>query len=232
MRVCALFSGGKDSTYALHWAYLSGLEIACLITMLPQTYNSLMFHRPGIELTSLQAKAMGFPQILHKARDGDEVKELKRLLKEVMRKYDVGGVVVGALSSDYQRSRINLICEELGLKTYSPLWRKDQATYLVELVNEGFKFILTSVSALGLTPDMLGKIFDVNLVRKLISKAQTYGFNPGLEGGEGETLVLDAPLFKKRLEIISSKIVRAGPNSWRLDIQEARLVNKCRDSKD
>lgn len=226
MKICSLFSGGKDSTYAVHWALLNGFEVECLITIVPQDYDSLMFHRPALEITPLQAKAMDIPHILSLANNGDELKILTNSLRRAVRVFNITGLVVGVLLSDYQRMRINLICERLGLRTYSPLWRKDQKTYLIELIDHGFKFILTAISALGLTPDMLGIVVDNKLAKEIIYKAEKYGFNPGFEGGEAETLVLDAPLFRKKLEIASSRIIRTGANSWRLDIREVRLVNK------
>jgi diphthamide synthase (EF-2-diphthine--ammonia ligase) len=35
--------------------------------------------------------------------------------------------------------------------------------------------------------------------------SKKYGFNISFEGGEAETLVLDCPIFRKRLEIRKSK---------------------------
>ncbi|HIQ23913.1 MAG TPA: ATP-binding protein, partial [Pyrodictium delaneyi] len=33
MRACSMFSGGKDSTYALHWAALHGFDVCCLLSL-------------------------------------------------------------------------------------------------------------------------------------------------------------------------------------------------------
>ncbi len=227
MRVCALYSGGKDSNYALHWAFLHGFSVECLVTLRPAREDSWMFHYPGIELTRLQAEALGLPQIMVET-GGEKEKELEDLreaLSLAKNRYGVEGVVAGALLSDYQRMRISLVAEELGLRSYTPLWRKSQESYMRWLVMDGFKFILLSISAMGLSPSLLGRPLDDRDVEEIISLARRYGFNPALEGGEAETLVLDAPLFSKSLEV-EGEPVKRGPYEWVYQIRSARLREK------
>jgi len=225
VKVCALFSGGKDSTFALHWAVLKGFDVACLVTLEPAREDSWMFHRPAISLTRLQAKALGLPQVYVETSgiEGAELGDLKRALAESVEEYGVEGVVTGALLSDYQRMNINFVCEELGLKAYSPLWRRDQARYLREVVRAGFEVVVTAIDCYGLGPELLGKVLTEEDVERIVELARRYGFNPAFEGGEAETLVVYAPLFEKRLAIRGRK-VRTGPYSWRYVIEEAQLV--------
>jgi len=222
--VCALYSGGKDSTYALHWAFLKGFNVKCLVTLKPRTAESWMFHYPAVDVTELQAKALGLPQVFEhtEGRRGSELEDLKRALRKAAEKYGIKGVVTGALLSDYQRMNINFIAEELGLKVYSPLWRKDQAAYLRELVEEGFEFILTSITVWGLPPTLLGKVVTMEDVEKIIELADRYGFNPAFEGGEAETLVVYAPLFKSRIKV-EGRRVRLGEYEWRFEVTRAWL---------
>lgn len=226
MRVCSLFSGGKDSTYALHWAFLKGFKVKCLVTLEPARGDSWMFHRPAVGLTRLQAQALGLPQV-YRETTGErdvELEDLREALSEAVRRYQVEGVVTGALLSDYQRMNINIICEELGLRVYSPLWRKNQSRYLKELVDMGFEFIITAIDVYGLGPRFLGRVLTRRDVEEIVALASKYGFNPAFEGGEAETLVVYAPLFKKRLKV-HGRVVRAGPYSWRYIIESARLVS-------
>ncbi len=228
MRVCVLFSGGKDSTFAYHWAVLHGFDVACLITLKPETSESWMFHYPCIDLTQLQAEAIGLPQIVaHTSGKRDvELEDLKRAISEAVSRFKIRGVVSGALLSDYQRMNINMICEELGLRTYSPLWRKDQANYMRELIDYGFEIMITSISVLGLSPEFLGKVLTKEDVEKIIELSRRYGFNPAFEGGEAETLVINAPLFKKRIVVEEYEIVKESEHVWRLNIKRAKLVSK------
>ena len=56
---------------------------------------------------------------------------------------------VGAIESQYQASRVQKICDSLGLKVYAPLWHRDPE----ELLNEMSKVLdirIVQVSADGL----------------------------------------------------------------------------------
>ncbi|RLF23281.1 MAG: diphthine--ammonia ligase [Thermoprotei archaeon] len=229
MRACVLFSGGKDSTYALHWAFLKGFDIECLVTLEPRREDSWMFHRPAIAFTKLQAEALGLPQIYIETSGikDKELEDLRNALEIALRKYEVDAIVTGALLSDYQRMNINLIAEELDLRVFSPLWRKDQAEYMLEVVRMGIRFIITSISAYGLEPTFLGRIIEESDVHEIVRRARKYGFNPAFEGGEAETLVLDAPLFRHyRLVVRKGRIVKLGEYTWRYVIEDIGLEEK------
>ena len=227
MKFCALFSGGKDSTYALHLAMLKGLEITCLITLKPLRENSWMFHYPSIDFTKLQAKALNLPQIFKVTSGvkGEEIKDLDRAVKEAIEKYNIEGIVVGVLLSDYQRMNVMMIAEKYGLETYTPLWRKDQKEYIRDVVRHGIKFIITEINAFGLPMKFLGKEVTLKDVEEIIRYAEKYKFNPAFEGGEAETLVIDAPMFKKKLHV-EGRILRISGFSGRYVIEKVELIDK------
>ncbi|BFI76437.1 diphthine--ammonia ligase [Sulfurisphaera ohwakuensis] len=218
MKICTLFSGGKDSTYSLHWAMFKGFEILCLITLLPKKEYSWMFQVPNVELTKYQAEVLGIP-LLQIPTSGEKDKELEDLKIAFKKAKELGarGIVTGALLSDYQRLNINIIAEEVGLKTYSPLWRKKQDEYLRELIEEGFKFIITSATAYGFPFELIGKIITEKDVEIIIERARKFGFNPAFEGGEAETFVVYAPLFKRELKIEGYK-KKISEYEWRFII--------------
>jgi len=185
VQVACLFSGGKDSCFSLFCA-LERAWTPILVTMKPVPY-SMMFHHPNIEWTKLQAEAMRLPQIFVKPNEGqEELDALENTLSEL----DIQGIFAGAIDSDYQKQRIDKIGENLGIPTYSPLWRKKEPMYSEVL--EYFETYIIAVSAEGLGPELLGTKFQ-------IQKAK--GVHPFFEGGEGETFVTDAPFFKKRIII-------------------------------
>src|SRR3989344_6463212 len=144
MKVAVLYSGGKDSNFALFWSLTQGFE-PILITVKAEEY-SMMFHHPNIDKTRLQAKAMGTEQYFLKTNDARWHGDLKKLLKKLR----VEGVVAGAVASEYQRRRIELLGEELGIPTYAPLWHKEDEL-LSELVRY-FDARISAVSAEGLGP--------------------------------------------------------------------------------
>ncbi len=108
MQLASLYSGGKDSNYALYLAQQAGFEVETLVTLLPQE-GSWMYHVPNIRWTGLLAQALGIPQVQEKAGEGEE-EELEALQRAVS-KTEVDGLVVGAVASDYQYSRVNQVCE-------------------------------------------------------------------------------------------------------------------------
>lgn len=224
MRACAMFSGGKDSTYSLHWAVLHGFKIAGLVTVVPSMkWNSMLYHYPHVKLTALQAKAMGFPHMVEEA--GDSVDELTEVLTKARKRFGCSYLVSGALLSDYQRLRFAMASHAAGLKLLAPLWRKRQDKYLRWLVKDGFRFMLTSIQAYGLPPELLGRVVGLEEVELIIRNSRKYGFNPAFEGGEAETLTVDAPLFRMRLHV-RGRARTIAPYHYIYEITEARLVPK------
>ena len=224
-RLCALYSGGKDSNYALHWAALHGFHACCLGTVRPRGWESSLFHYPAVELTKLQAKALGLPLIEVSEEEAGGEEEALLLLMQRCRSRGAWGIVSGALLSDYQRLRFAAAAEEAGLRSFTPLWRKNQEAYMRSLVREGFRVMVVSVQAYGLPGWLAGRILDEGLIEEIIRRARLYGFNPAFEGGEAETLVLDAPLFRQRLEV-EGAARRLGPDHYVYEIRSARLVPK------
>ncbi|ABP96165.1 putative ATP binding protein [Metallosphaera sedula] len=219
MKLCSLFSGGKDSTFALHWAVLKGFEVECLVTIIPRRKDSWMFQYNNVELTRYQAEVLGLP-LLSINSSGEKDVELTDLRKalEMVKSQEATGIVTGALLSDYQRMNINILSSELGLKVYSPLWRKDQERYMRELVEYGFEFIITSATAYGFPFDLVGKVINREDVERILERARKFGFNPAFEGGEAETFVVNAPLFKRKL-IVEGKPVKLGEFEWEYQIE-------------
>ena len=227
MRVAALWSGGKDSTYAA-WLASKKDDLACLVTLFPKSADSYMFHFPDLKWTALQAEAMGIPQ-LTSATEGvkeEELRDLEAVVKEAKSRFGLEGVYTGALASVYQKTRVERVCEKLGLACVSPLWGADHEAHLRRLVSDGFAVMVVSVSALGLDQRWLGRLLDERAIDDLVDLGERYRFHVGLEGGEGETFVLDAPSFSKKVE------VRSAIKHWRgdggyLEITEAVLVPKA-----
>ncbi|MCD4740804.1 diphthine--ammonia ligase, partial [archaeon] len=133
MKVAILFSGGKDSCYAMHLA-MQQHEPACLVTIVPEKPDSYMFHYPNIHLVDAQAALIGLPLIKKttKAEKEKELEDLKKALQEAKQKYKIKGVVSGAIASNYQKTRVDKICEELGLESIAPLWGKNQEQLIKE----------------------------------------------------------------------------------------------------
>jgi diphthine-ammonia ligase len=208
----ALLSTGKDSLLALHVMDRMQYTISCCITIESTNVDSYMFHTPGVHLASLQADALGIPLITAQTA-GEKETELEALetaLKEAIDTYQIEGVIAGALASQYQRERIEAVCDRLGLTVFSPLWQMDQLKELNMLLSEGYTVIFTKVAAEGLDASWLGATLDKSRVEKLRKLHEQFGVHPAGEGGEYESLVLDAPLFKKKLVLTATEIIKDG----------------------
>ncbi|UCF07475.1 MAG: TIGR00289 family protein [Thermoplasmata archaeon] len=227
MRLASLLSGGKDSLFAMFKAMQEGHEVVVLVTVSSENPESYMFHVPNIHLTGMQSEAMGIPIIFRetKGEKEEELKDLRSALEEAIKTHQIEGAVNGAILSNYQRSRIDDMCEELGLKSLSPLWRRKPKDMLTEMVEEGFKIIISAVAAEGLGPEWLGRKIDPKTIEELSDLHNICYVCTAGEGGEFETLVLDAPMFKKRLEILDAEKQWDG-QSGVYTVKDARLVDK------
>jgi len=201
MKCAVLFSGGKDSCLALHKTLEEGHEIKYLLTILPETQESFMFHTPYLALLKKQAEMLGIKLITikSKAEKEKELEDLEKLLKKVVGKVDA--ICVGGIASNYQGSRVGGICKKLGLKFYAPLWGYSSEKIWEELLNNKFKVIITKIACEGIGSEFLGKIIDREIYEKLFGLGKKYKFRIDFEGGEAETAVLGMPEFKKDIKI-------------------------------
>ncbi|MCE4617369.1 MAG: diphthine--ammonia ligase [Desulfurococcales archaeon] len=217
-KACALVSSGKDSNYALLWAASHGFNVECTITFHPRNRESWMLQTINTELAALQSRAMGLRNLSYivSGEKEIEVEEIKSALRDAAEKFGFDYLVVGALRSDYQRLRLEVVGEEIGVKLVSPAWWCNQEVYLRVLVDSGVEFVLTRVAAYGLKTGFLGRVVDEDMVDNIILLSRKFGFNPAFEGGEAETLAVYTPLYRNRL-CFDADIVRMG------DVAELRF---------
>ena len=229
LKLASLFSGGKDSTYAIYKARQGGHDIECLVSILPKSEESHLLHYPNIAYTSLQAKAMKIPHVVFQSNTNDpeiETRELQNLLEKAKKDFGIDGIVHGGLFSDYQKVRFERIGNALDLKIISPLWHIDQKRYLQELLDNKFKFIITSVTTAGLDQTWLGREITREDVKQLVKLSTKHGFNLTFEGGEAETFVIDCPLFSSPIQILGANKIWDGYRG-RFEITDAILEKQC-----
>ena len=227
MKVAVLFSGGKDSTFAIQRAMQQGREIAVLVAMKSANPASYMFHIPNIDLVEQQAKVLEIPLVFKKTAGikEKELKDLKAVLQAVKKKYKIEGVVSGAVASEYQRYRVESICADLGLKSIAPLWHLDPERYITELIKDNFEVYITAVAADGFDHTWLGRKLDLQTLEDLKRQNQKFGIHVSGEGGEYETFVADCPIFKKKI------IIQQAEKIWKNDsgrwlIKNFKLIKK------
>ncbi|MDD5133102.1 MAG: TIGR00289 family protein [Candidatus Nanoarchaeia archaeon] len=226
MKLGVLFSGGKDSCYALFKA-MQEHEVVCLISLMSKNKESYMFHTPNINLVEKQAECLDLPIIIQETKGikEEELKDLEKVIKEAIKKYKIEGLVTGAIESVYQSSRIQKICDKLNIKCINPLWKKNIEEYWNELIKNGFEIIITAVAAQGLDESWLGKKIDLKNLEELKKLSKKYQFHLGFEGGEAETLVINGPIFKKKINILKAK-KEFKDNSGVYTIEHIEIIKK------
>lgn len=222
MRLAALYSGGKDSTFSMYLAKQMGHDIPYIVNIIPDDEASWIFHTPNLNVVPLMAESMEVELVTARST-GTEQGDMEGL-RNALEGLDIEGVVTGAVWSDYQWDRMNMVCGDLGLKVITPLWRKDQEMILREMIDSGIKAIIVGCYAEGLDESWLGRLINSEAVEELKKIREKYGISVIGEGGEYESLTLDSPMHKSPLEIVSSE-VEWKKNNGTLRVKNARLVN-------
>ncbi|MCZ7391833.1 MAG: diphthine--ammonia ligase [Candidatus Methanoperedens sp.] len=215
MKLAALISGGKDSTFAIYKALQEGHEVTDLVTIKPEYEDSYMFHSANIHLTEMISQACGIP-LTSMSSSGEKEKELDDL-KKALQQVKVEGVVAGAIESEYQASRVRHICEELGLAMYAPLWHCEPESLLREMIT-CMDIRMVKVAAAGMDGSWLGRRFNERLIEDLKALHRKYRIHIAGEGGEYETLVLDAPYYRKRINLLEVEKL------WRGDFGVMKVI--------
>jgi len=222
MRLAALTSGGKDSIYSIQLAIGEGHEITDLVTIEPDRDDSYMFHSANIHMVDLISRSTGIPLTTQTTR-GEKEKELEDL-ELALGDLDVEGVVVGAIESEYQASRVRRICNTLGIKMVAPLWHIEPELLIREMIRV-MDIMIVHVSAMGLDEEWLGRTIDASAIDALVDLNRQYGIHICGEGGEYETLVLDSPLYRSGIEILDAGITWEGDRGI-YQVKDARLIGK------
>ena len=227
-KLAALFNSRKDSAYATYLMKKKGYDIACLISMINENLYSCMFTASAAKIVELQAEAMDLPVIIKKT-DGKEEEEkngLMQALSEAKAKYDIHGIIMGIRHSKSKKENIERVCSKLGLEVHSPIWEIDSEKEMYDIVAAGFHIIFTSVAARGLNHGWLGRKIGKRDINKLVALKKECGINVAGEAGEFETLVIDCPMFKKKLVINRFTILEKNEFTSQMMIDDVGLVDK------
>lgn len=215
MKLAVLFSGGKDSILATWLAKKEGYEISCLISIESENKESFMFHTPSIRITQKQAELMDLPLIFQGTKGIKEIElnDLEFAINKAKEDFGIEGIITGAVESVYQASRVQKICNSLGLEVFNPLWQKSQEEIIFDLIKAGFEAIVVGVFAYPLDKTWIGRKINLDFLKEMKELNKRWGINLAGEGGEFESLVIQGPLFKEPLKFRSIEGVGEG-NSW------------------
>ena len=231
-----LFSGGKDSSWAVYQALEEGLNVSRLLTVHPSD-DSYMYHVPETQLARLAAQSIGLELVEVEPGDlgateaddagaqGDrELEPLEDALGDLADEIDLAGVTAGAIESEFQTHRIQDMCERLGIDLFAPLWQRDPETLAEEMLSAGFEITILQVAAYGLDESWLGRTLDAEAIQELQKLNEEYGVHLLGEGGEFETFVTYGPHMSQRIDLEYD--TEWNGDSGRIRITDAQLVDE------
>ncbi|MBA4718116.1 MAG: diphthine--ammonia ligase [Nitrosopumilus sp.] len=225
MKLGSLFSGGKDSTFAIYLAQKQGHEVTCLLSIFTKSEESHLLHYPNLQWTKLQSESMNIPQLTINSKSDETVDELfalEKLLQNAKDQFHIEGLVHGGIKSQFQKEKFESLCSKLDLVAVTPLWNTEPEQYMNDLLDSNFVFIMITVSSDGLDDTWLGKSISKSDITTLKHLSDKFGFNLNFEGGEAETFVVDCPLFSKSIKINQAKKIWDGYRG-RFEIMDAGL---------
>lgn len=226
MRVAVLYSGGKDSTYAVAHALEKGWDIAYLLSVKPSRTDCYLFHYASVEHTPLQAQMLQLPHIIVQCNIANPKLEA-RIVRKVVEKKPVDAVILGGTGLQVtQIKSIQNALLPLGVETFASHAGYDHEEILKDMLNKGYRIMITQFAAEGLHESWLGIILDKQSFSELKHLSQLYGFHIGGDGSAFDTFVLDCPLFKKRIEFQSFKKYHDGEFSGYLIAESPMIVEK------
>ena len=204
MKLACLFSGGKDSTYAIHLAKKQGHDVVCLLSIFAKSEESHLLHYPNLRWTKLQSESMNIPQltiISNSNETSDELIVMEKLLQNAKEQFQIDGLVHGGIKSKFQKEKFETLCLKLNLVSIAPLWETNPKEYMNQLLDSNFHFMMVTVSSDGLDEQWLGKLISKSDIEVLNNLSDKFGFNLNFEGGESETFVINCPLFSYPIKI-------------------------------
>ena len=218
------WSGGKDCCLACYRAVARGLKVRYLANMVAEDGKRSYSHGLAPRVLEAQAQAIGIPLIQRRARRDNYEAEFKKMLLS-LKEEGVSGGVFGDIDLDEHRQWIERVCGDVAVTPYLPLWGEKQEELLKDFISLGFTAIVVAAKAELFDREWLGRKVDRDFLDHLEVLKETKEVTPCGEAGEYHTLVVDGPLFRKRLEILRSRrVLREG--RWFLSILEVGLGDK------
>ncbi len=221
-KVFASWSGGKDGCLAVYRAIQNGLDVRYLANMVTQDGQRSCSHGIRAEVIKKQAEALGIA-IVQKPTTHETYEDVFVGTIQEFKREGIEGGVFGDIDFNAHREWIERVCQKAGVTPHLPLWLNDQTKLMNEFISAGFKSVVVAVKAELLGKDVLGRFIDKEFLAYLAGLNK--GITPCGEAGEFHTLVVDGPIFKKRLEITKSEKVTRGEHNF-LEILELELKDK------
>ncbi len=229
MDIAILYSGGKDSTYAIQHAIEKGWNIKYLVSVKPTRKDCYLYHYATVELTKLLSKNFKTRHFLLKCSVADPKKEAE-IVKELVTKNQkikrlkIDALVLGGTGlQETQLKSIQKALMPLKVEVFAAHAGLDHDKVMEEMLAKGYEIFITQIASDGLK-QWLGERITKHNFEEFKKDSIMYGFHIGGEGGYYDTLVTSAPIFKKDLQIEKARKVYDDNYCGHVVIEKAKLV--------
>jgi uncharacterized protein (TIGR00290 family) len=223
-QVFASWSGGKDSCLACYRAIANGLKVRYLANTVTEDGKRSRSHRLPAEVLQVQSQAVGISLVQRRTTWDNYEAEFKSMLR-TFKQEGVKGGVFGDIDFEEHRQWVERVCQEVDIVPHLPLWGESQNKILRDFIDLGFEAVIIATKADLFGREWLGQRIDLNFIKHLDELKEIKDITPCGEAGEYHTLVIDGPLFKKRMEILKTRKVFRDTH-WFLDIVDTELRTK------
>ncbi|MEG0291929.1 MAG: diphthine--ammonia ligase [Anaerovoracaceae bacterium] len=204
MKFVMSFSGGKDSTFALHKMISEGHDPLGLLVMINDEEKS-WFHGVNSNILEGISKAMDIPLITVLSNGDDYHLAMETELK-LLKKKGAEAVCFGDIDILQHREWCTQRAENSGLEPVFPLWQVNREKNTYDIVDAGYKCIMKTLHNDKLPKELLGKPID----RDMIEVFKACNIDICGEDGEYHTVVLDGPIFKKPINFELGEVTDRG----------------------
>jgi uncharacterized protein (TIGR00290 family) len=192
-----VWSGGKDSTLALHRALRRGRRVTHLFTIYDRPSGRVPYHGVSRDLVAAQARALGLEPVLEGCEEGGFEDALARGF-ERLAEAGVESLVFGNIHLADVRAWYEERVRAAGFEHVEPLWGGEPARLVREFVSLGYRGVVVSVMLGTADPTWLGREFGGELLAEI---ARHEEIDPCGERGEFHSFTWDGPLFTEPVPV-------------------------------
>lgn len=229
MDVAILYSGGKDSTFAIQYAKEKNWNIKYLISVKPTRKDCFLFHYATIEQTKDLAEMLQIPQFYLKCKVSGAIKEaniIRDVVERNQKRMKIDAVVLGGTGlQETQIKSLQNALRSLKVEAFASHSGEEHDLVIEEMLKRGYEVMITQIASDGLK-DWLGKKITRENFPQLKRDSVKYGFHIGFEGGYADTLVTDCPIFSKKLIIEDMSIIFDDDYCGHVVINKYRMEDK------
>ncbi|MFD0941268.1 Dph6-related ATP pyrophosphatase [Pedobacter boryungensis] len=198
------WSGGKDSTLALHHVLKQKLyDVRYLLTTVNSSFNHIAMHGVREDLLIEQANSLNLPLFQVHLPEMPDMGMYEKTMSEALFKIKAEGVTHSIFGDifleDLKVYRENQLAK-IGMEAVFPLWKRDSLTIVKEFINLGYKTIV--VCAQEDLKDFCGRVIDQSFLNDLPNHIDPCG-----ENGEFHTFVFDGPIFNQPINFEIGELV-------------------------